>query len=70
METNEERKIIKETHIIGDTSILFEGELYYDVGETLDTKVSIDGTLLCWINWDDKTDFLSRINEVINKYKI
>lgn len=39
-------------------------------GEFLDTKVSLNKQVLCWISWSDVDGFKKELKAVINKYKI
>jgi hypothetical protein len=61
-------KIITQTHHVGDLSIQLDGENWGNGLE--DTKVSINGQLLCWVTWKEKDNFLNELKDVINKYRI
>lgn len=70
MESDEYRKVHKETKFIGDLPLLFEGEQWKGTPEILDTKVSINGEMLCWITWKDKEDFTKKLNDIIGEHRI
>lgn len=71
MESDEYRTVYKEHKYIGELPILFEGEHYKgDKHGILDTKVSINEKMLCWIIWKDRDEFLRKINNVIDEYRI
>lgn len=48
--------------------IKFKGEQWD--GKTLDTEVTINGMLLCYISWPEKENFLKDLKEVVDKYII
>ena len=39
-------------------------------GEFLDTKVTINGTLLCWITFSELDQFVTEFSTIIGKYRI
>lgn len=65
----QEPKKIKESGIIGDLNLKFEGDKFSGQ-PILDTKVTINDETLCWISWPDKSKFEKELNEVISKYRI
>lgn len=60
--------VISQTHYIGDLTLQLDGENWGNGLE--DTKVSIDGKLLCWIQWNEKDNFLNELKNVVSKYRI
>ena len=59
---------IRESCMIGDANVDLKGETWD--GQTLDIEVKINGKLLCWISWDQKEEFLSKLNTIISEYRI
>jgi hypothetical protein len=61
--------IIRTTnHNFGDGVLQFHSD--HIGGETLDTRVAINGTTLCWITGDSILDFVGELKAVIDKYRI
>jgi hypothetical protein len=44
--------------------------LNFECMDEFDTKVTINGTPLCWITWVDVDKFVLELSEVLSKYKI
>ena len=61
-------KQVKRTYTIADLSV----ELISDVadGETMDTKVIIEGKPACWIAGADIQKFLDELRAVFEKYRV
>lgn len=59
-------KIRKET--IGDLDIRFESETYD--GRPADTKVFVNGGLLCWICYDEIQEFLNKLQSAVSEHRI
>lgn len=70
MESDEYRTIHKETKYLGELLMLFEGEKWKGTSEILDTKVSINGEMLCWIIWKDREEFTRKLNSIIEEHRI
>ena len=58
----------KVTRIIDNNTLFFEYELCD--GEYLDTKVTLNGSLLCWISFPDLEAFVDEFAEFMSKYRI
>jgi hypothetical protein len=64
-----EPKISTVTKTLGTLNVKFEGE-QYSGHPVLDTKVSINGEVICWITWNDRDSFMNELQSVISKYYI
>jgi len=63
-----EPRYYTEKHFIGDLEIMFQGEQWEK--EILDTKVTINGECLCWVTWNQKEEFLKKLQDTIEEYRI
>lgn len=54
---------------IGSCTIKFAGE-QWEGERVLDTKVTINDEELCWIQWDDKEQFVIDLKRAIEPYFI
>ncbi len=59
----------KRNEQIGDLQIRFESEVWPG-SKPADTKVFVNGGLLCWICYDEIDDFLNKMNQVVNDHRI
>ena len=71
-EENEKPKIHQHSEIINHGSnlrITFKGEQYKGM-PVLDTKVEIEGGTLCYITWEEKENFFTELQALIDRYAI
>lgn len=61
-------RIHTETKYIGDAP----ATLTIDIidGQILDTKVEINNLTLCWVAGNQRQEFIDKLNEIINEYRI
>lgn len=52
----------------GDLKIRFESETYN--GRPADTKVFINGNLLCWISYQEIDEFLTKLQNAVSEHRI
>lgn len=65
----DEPRYFTENAPLGRINMTLRGEKYSG-SPILDTEVKIGDTVLCWISWPDKEDFIKKLNAVINEYSI
>lgn len=65
----DEPKYFYNTGYINEMTVQFKGEKFKG-SPISDTEVSLNGSFLCCITWQDKEAFLKEIKQVINKYQI
>jgi|WetSurSiteA1Bulk_404760.scaffolds.fasta_scaffold534664_1 hypothetical protein len=59
---------VKTVKQLGWTEIEYESD--YDLGQKLDTKVSINGKMIIWIAGTDIDAFHEELRQLVNKYRI
>ena len=64
-----EPRYYTDTKSFCDFNLEFKGEQYKG-SPILDTSVKINGQTLCWINWQDKEQFVQELRAIINRFKI
>ena len=57
-----------EVHTVGDLNIELVCDIYF--GDYLDTRVVINGHILCTIEGTARQAFIEELTELINQYKI
>lgn len=60
--------IYRDSVAVGDLMVEFKGEQWGD--KIQDTEVKIGDSLLCWISWETKDEFITELSAVVNKHRI
>lgn len=53
---------------LGDLTMVFECEPCE--GKYLDTKVTVNGVQMCWISWPEKDEFIQKLTNIIDTFRI
>ncbi len=56
------------TKQVGDLQITATSEVYF--GELLDTTIEIEGGIMCCVAGNEREEFIQKMQELINKYRI